>query len=141
MPTSRRCRSRGGAGRGRWAAAGLAGRAPCRTWTCWWPLATERAIAALAGCGYRLVERSPWEDTVLAWGDGSVGRTDGESADHNGKIELHPGWVERLHHYLVDDGGLLLGELATPGEQADGPACASTTPPWPCTCSATWPPP
>lgn len=108
---------------GRWAAAGLAGARPMSDLDLLVaPAQRERAIAALAGCGYRLVERSPWEDTVLAWGDGSVGRTDGESADHNGKIELHPGWVERLHHYLVDDGGLLLGELATPGELG-GRAC------------------
>ncbi|MCC6434688.1 MAG: nucleotidyltransferase family protein [Acidimicrobiales bacterium] len=72
--------------------------------------ARSAAVGALAACGYRLIERNDWEDTFLAWGDGSVGRLDGESAEHNGKIELHPGWVERLHHYLVDDGGVLVAQ-------------------------------
>lgn len=71
------------------------------------PASRDRAAAALSARGFREVERSAWEDVFLAWGDGRVGRTDGESADHNGKIELHPGWVERFHHYLVDDGGAL----------------------------------
>lgn len=83
-----------------------------------------RAAEALVAAGYPLVDSSDWEDTFLAWGDGSVGRTDGESAEHNGKIELHPGWVERLHNYLVSDGGALLGPggAATMGSLA-GVAC------------------
>ncbi|MDH4146244.1 MAG: nucleotidyltransferase family protein, partial [Acidimicrobiia bacterium] len=75
----------------------------------------DRAGQALRDGGLRLIETAPWEDTFLAWGDGGVGRTDGESAEHNGKVELHPGWVERFHGYLVGDDGLMV-ELAAPGE-------------------------
>jgi hypothetical protein len=88
-----------------------------------WPHPTERPMAdidllvpparrddagrALSAAGFALHERSPIEDTFLGWGDGGVGRTDGESAAHNGKVELHPGWVEYLHGYTIDDGGVL----------------------------------
>jgi hypothetical protein len=84
------------------------------------PAQRDRAAAVLEAAGFRRTDRAPWEDTFLAWGDGTVGRIDGESADHNGKIEVHPGWVERLHNYLVDDGGLLLAE-AGPGALAGVP--------------------
>ena len=82
------------------------------------PADRARAGAALIAAGLVQTDTSDWEDTFLAWGDGRVGRIDGESPDHNGKVELHPGWVERLHNYLVDDGGLLLGE-ARPGRVAN----------------------
>ncbi|MFN0091192.1 MAG: nucleotidyltransferase family protein, partial [Acidimicrobiales bacterium] len=78
------------------------------------------AGAALSAAGLRPAGTNPWEDTFLAWGDGAVGRTDGESADHNGKVELHPGWVERLHNYLVGDRDRVIGEAA-PGELAGAP--------------------
>lgn len=58
-----------------------------------------RAVAALQRSGLTLAEQSDREDVFIAWGDGGVGRTDGESADHNGKVELHPGWSEQLHGY------------------------------------------
>jgi Uncharacterised nucleotidyltransferase len=79
------------------------------------PARRAHATQAMTGAGYRLVEQAPNEDTFLAWGDGSVGRTDGESADHNGKVELHPGWVERAHGYSVDDRGVLRA-ASLPGE-------------------------
>lgn len=79
------------------------------------------ASVALRRIGLEQVGGNAWEDTFLGWGDGSTGRVDGESADHNGKVELHPGWVERLHHYLVDDGGTVTS-TAVPGTLA-GAAC------------------
>jgi Uncharacterised nucleotidyltransferase len=60
-----------------------------------------QAAAVLVRAGWALHETSDHEDTFLAWGDGSVGRLDGESADHNGRVEVHPGWVEFVHGYLV----------------------------------------
>jgi hypothetical protein len=60
-----------------------------------------QAAAVLVGAGCRLHATADHEDTFLAWGDGSVGRTDGESADHNGRIEVHPGWLEFLHGYTA----------------------------------------
>ena len=48
-----------------------------------------QATAALVAAGFTFEGASPHEDTFLAWGDGSVGRTDGESASHNGRVELH----------------------------------------------------
>jgi hypothetical protein len=75
------------------------------------------ASAAMRRIGLEQIGDNPWEDTFLGWGDGSTGRVDGESADHNGKVELHPGWVERLHHYLIDDGGTVTSE-AVPGSLA-----------------------
>ena len=59
------------------------------------------AAAVLERAGCRLHASADHEDTYLAWGDGSVGRTDGESAEHNGRVEVHPGWTEFLHGYLV----------------------------------------
>jgi len=61
----------------------------------------ESAAAALMAQGHRMESSSPHEDVFLAWGDGAVGRTDGESADHNGRIEVHPGWGQFLHGYTV----------------------------------------
>ena len=60
-----------------------------------------QATAALVATGFTFDGTSPHEDTFLAWGNGSVGRTDGESADHNGRVELHPGWGEFIHGYVV----------------------------------------
>jgi hypothetical protein len=60
-----------------------------------------QAGAALARAGWSLHATEDHEDTFLAWGDGSVGRTDGESADHNGRVEVHPGWLEFLHGYTA----------------------------------------
>ena len=80
-----------------------------------------RARGALEAAGLGFLGTAPWEDTYLAWGDGAVGRTDGESAAHNGKVELHPGWVERLHNYLVDDRGVVTAR-ARPGSLF-GAAC------------------
>ena len=61
-----------------------------------------QATAALVAAGFTFDGASPHEDTFLAWGDGSVGRTDGESVDHNGRVEVHPGWNEFIHGYVVD---------------------------------------
>ena len=60
-----------------------------------------QAGAALERAGFVFDGSSAHEDTFLAWGDGSVGSTDGESADHNGRVELHPGWGEFIHGYVV----------------------------------------
>lgn len=57
--------------------------------------------AVLMRGGWALHASSAHEDTFLVWGDGSVGRTDGESAAHNGRVEVHPGWTEFLHGYLA----------------------------------------
>jgi hypothetical protein len=60
-----------------------------------------QAAAVLVEAGLRPFDSTSYEDTFLAWGDGGVGRTDGESAAHNGRVEVHPGWVEFLHGYAV----------------------------------------
>jgi hypothetical protein len=60
-----------------------------------------QAAAVLVREGWSLHSSTSHEDTFLAWGDGGAGRRDGESAAHNGRIELHPGWTEFLHGYLV----------------------------------------
>jgi Uncharacterised nucleotidyltransferase len=65
------------------------------------PRYRAQAAAALQRSGLTLHSSTASEDAFLAWGDGSVGRTDGESAAHNGRVELHPGWSERLHGYTV----------------------------------------
>ena len=57
--------------------------------------------AVLTRAGWSLHSATAHEDTFLLWGDGGVGRTDGESAEHNGRVELHPGWTEHLHGYAV----------------------------------------
>jgi hypothetical protein len=57
------------------------------------------AGAALETAGHRWWASTSYEDAYLAWGDGSEGRRDGESAAHNGRIEVHPGWREHLHGY------------------------------------------
>jgi Uncharacterised nucleotidyltransferase len=76
------------------------------------PVDRSRAAAAMAAAGFAQSGSEAWEDTFLAWGDGSVGRVDGESADHNGKVEVHPGWVERLHNYLLSDDGIVMASAA-----------------------------
>jgi Uncharacterised nucleotidyltransferase len=60
-----------------------------------------QAGAALVAAGFAFDVSAPHEDTFLAWGDGSTGRTDGESVDHNGRVEVHPGWGEFIHGYVV----------------------------------------
>lgn len=60
-----------------------------------------QAGAALVAAGFGFDGASVHEDTFLAWGDGSIGRTDGESVDHNGRVEIHPGWGEFIHGYVV----------------------------------------
>lgn len=62
----------------------------------------SQAAAVMVRSGWPLHSSTAYEDTFLAWGDGGAGRTDGESAAHNGKVELHPGWVEFLHGYIVE---------------------------------------
>jgi Uncharacterised nucleotidyltransferase len=84
------------------------------------PAERERAGAALAAGGYVPERRTAAEDIFLAWGDGAAVDVDRESIAHSGKIELHPGWVERVHDYAVDDGGWLLS-VARPGELAGAP--------------------
>jgi hypothetical protein len=76
----------------------------------------SQAGALLTRAGWTLHATDDHEDTFLAWGDGSVGRTDGESAAHNGRIELHPGWREFLHGYVAD--GFDIEEYAS--RRADG---------------------
>ena len=80
-----------------------------------------QATAALVAAGFRFDGASPHEDTFLAWGDGSVGRTDGESVDHNGRVELHPGWNEFIHGYVVN--GLSI-EAHTSVRPLNGTDCA-----------------
>lgn len=60
-----------------------------------------QASAALQRAGLRHDTSSTFEDVFLAWGDGGVGRTDGESAAHNGRVEVHPDWTEFLHGYVA----------------------------------------
>ncbi|MDP9464411.1 MAG: nucleotidyltransferase family protein [Actinomycetota bacterium] len=60
-----------------------------------------QASAALVAAGLTFDGASVHEDTFLAWGDGSIGRTDGESVEHNGRVEVHPGWGEFIHGYVV----------------------------------------
>jgi hypothetical protein len=60
-----------------------------------------QAAAVLVRAGCAPYSSAAHEDTFLAWGDGGAGRLDGESADHNGRVEVHPGWVEFLHGYLA----------------------------------------
>lgn len=72
------------------------------------PAERERAAAALTSAGVVLDRRSAREDTFLAWGDGAAVDVDRESVAHSGKVEVHPGWSERVHDYDVDDGGWLL---------------------------------
>jgi hypothetical protein len=61
-----------------------------------------QAAAALVAAGCPWWTSTAYEDAFLAWGDGSAGRLDGESAEHNGRVEVHPGWVEFLHGYQVN---------------------------------------
>lgn len=88
------------------------------------PTLRSQAAAALVSAdphfaGPQFEGASAHEDTFLAWGDGSVGRTDGESADHNGRVELHPGWSEFLHGYVVE--GFAVDRHSRPGELGGAP--------------------
>lgn len=65
------------------------------------PRHRAQAGAVLTRGGWQLHASTAHEDTFLMWGDGSVGRTDGESAAHNGRVEVHPGWTEFLHGYAA----------------------------------------
>ena len=65
------------------------------------PHQRAQAAAVLAREGWALHSSSEHEDTFLAWGDGGEGRLDGESVEHNGRVEVHPGWAEFLHGYLA----------------------------------------
>jgi hypothetical protein len=65
------------------------------------PHLRAQATAVMARAGWALHSATAYEDTYLGWGDGSTGRTDGESAAHNGRVEIHPGWSEFLHGYTV----------------------------------------
>lgn len=65
------------------------------------PQLRAQSGAALIAAGFAETGSSAHEDTFLAWGDGSSGRTDGESVGHNGRVEVHPGWGEFLHGYVV----------------------------------------
>lgn len=60
-----------------------------------------QAAAAVVSVGCPWWRSTSYEDAFLAWGDGGIGRLDGESADHNGRVEVHPGWVEFVHGYEV----------------------------------------
>lgn len=80
-----------------------------------------QASAALTGAGFVFDGSSQHEDTFTAWGDGSIGRTDGESIDHNGRVEVHPGWGEFIHGYVIH--GLPI-ESHTTVRLLDGTECA-----------------
>ncbi len=84
------------------------------------PEARRAARRALLAAGLPLVATAGWEDTYLAWPGDEPLRRDGESPGHPGKVEVHPGWVERLHDYLVDDGALVTGR-ARAGDLAGAP--------------------
>lgn len=90
------------------------------------PAQRDAAGRALVAAGLPHVASAPWEDTFLAWPGEEPLRLDGESPGHPGKVEVHPGWVERLHDYLVDDGGTVTGRAA-PGE-LDGAPCRRLDP-------------
>ena len=65
------------------------------------PHLRAQAGAALVAAGCTWWTSTPYEDAFLGWGDGGTGRLDGESADHNGRVEVHPGWLEFVHGYEV----------------------------------------
>ncbi len=81
------------------------------------PAERERAVRALLAAGLAHAHRAADEDVLLAWGDGSRTVTDRESEAHSGKVEVHPGWRQEVHHYAVDDGGWLLA-ATVPGTVA-----------------------
>jgi hypothetical protein len=74
-----------------------------------------QGVAALATVGLALHQTAAHEDTLLAWGDGSAGRLDGESVEHNGRVELHPGWNEFLHGYIIHGGDLIAAATTSVG--------------------------
>ena len=84
------------------------------------PSARRAARDALEAAGFRMLDQRSWEDTYLAWPGVEPLRRDGESAGHPGKVEIHPGWVERLHNYLVTDEDLVMGR-ARAGDLAGAP--------------------
>jgi hypothetical protein len=89
------------------------------------PRLRAQAAAALVAAGFTFEASSAHEDAFLAWGDGAAGRADGESVDHNGKVEVHPGWTEFLHGYVVP--GFDIERHATAAQiaaQIDGSDCA-----------------
>jgi glycosyltransferase involved in cell wall biosynthesis len=90
------------------------------------PADRERARTALVAGSVVFDERTAGEDTYLLWGDGAAVDIDRESTAHSGKLEIHPGWRERIHDYEVDDGGWLLS-VAEDGELA-GAACRTLAP-------------
>lgn len=90
------------------------------------PAERERAAAALTSAGFVLDRRAAREDTFLAWGDGAAVDVDRESVAHSGKVEVHPGWSERVHDYDVDDGGWLLASAAAGA--LDGTPCRMLPP-------------
>jgi Uncharacterised nucleotidyltransferase len=65
------------------------------------PHLRAQAGAALVAAGCPWWTSTAYEDAFLGWGDGSTGRLDGESAEHNGRVEVHPGWLEFVHGYEV----------------------------------------
>ena len=65
------------------------------------PHLRAQAGAALVAAGCAWWTSTAYEDAFLGWGDGNTGRLDGESADHNGRVEIHPGWLEFVHGYEV----------------------------------------
>jgi len=85
------------------------------------PQLRAQAAAALVAEGFTCDGSSAHEDTFLAWGDGSVGRTDGEAAEHNGRIEIHPGWGEFIHGYVVRGSPI---EAHTSVQELCGTECA-----------------
>lgn len=76
------------------------------------------SVALLAAAGLDLRSSSSTEDVFVAWGGDTVGRLDGESAAHAGKVEVHPGWCEQLHGYVVAGPDLL--DAAEPDPELPG---------------------
>ncbi len=85
-----------------------------------------KARAVMAELGMHRSSATVTEEVFLAWGDGSPGRRDGESAAHNGKVELHPGWAEFVHGYAIGDARLL--DRAAEGPLLGAPAHLLTPP-------------
>ena len=84
------------------------------------PADLAAAHDALVRLGLQPIGSSATEDVFLAWGDGGTGRRDGESAGHNGKVEVHPGWAEMVHGYTIGD--LRLLDRARDGRLLGAPA-------------------
>ena len=71
------------------------------------PWHRRAAARALDAAGFVHVGAADWEDTFVGWPADPGARRDGESAGHAGKVELHPGWVERIHGYQLDASSVL----------------------------------